>query len=264
MFNGSNNVKEIVVGENFNLFKEFGAINDKWYAGSDGAEYMYTDIPVGKADVYYNAKYKPTETFAVYSENDRSLNFYDSIVTPKPGDQFNGKTTTEVFTNITNKNYNSSSDVSWDHLRDSILSVNFINRIKPIDTSYWFKSFVNLNSIDLSNLSANNVVSMKSMFDGCTNLSELNLNLSLTESTGNVVDMSRMFALCSSLEKLNLETLYTRSVQNQSEMFVGCDRLSEISVSNLFDFKEGNCLPKPDPRYISGADGKWYSKSDGF
>ena len=60
---------------------------------------------------------------------------------------------------------------------------------------------------------------MKSMFDGCSSLKDLNLSKFNTSNTNN---MSYMFYNCSSLKELNLTNFYTNNITHMRFMFSGC------------------------------------------
>lgn len=73
-----------------------------------------------------------------------------------------------------------------------------------------------------------NVTSMVSMFNGCTALQEVNLEMIDTSS---VTDMNKMFSLCSSLTELDLSGFNTSSVRYMQDMFYGCSGLINLDLS---------------------------------
>ena len=85
-------------------------------------------------------------------------------------------------------------------------------------------------SINLSNLYAENITDMKSMFYGCTSLTSLDLNSNW--NTNNVTNMSWMFYNCSSLISLDLSGLDTSNVTNMGDMFSDCNSLTSLDMSN--------------------------------
>ena len=60
---------------------------------------------------------------------------------------------------------------------------------------------------------------MRSMFDGCSSLKELNLS---NFNTNNVTNMKCMFSGCSALEELNLTNFNTNNVTDMEGMFSKC------------------------------------------
>ena len=69
------------------------------------------------------------------------------------------------------------------------------------------------------------------MFDGCQNLTSLDLSNFNTE---NVKNMSGMFSRCYNLTSLNLSNFKTENVQNMSYMFYECNSLQTIYCNNTW------------------------------
>ena len=82
----------------------------------------------------------------------------------------------------------------------------------------------------LDNLNTAIVTNMKSMFEGCSSLTELNLS---SFNTSNVTSMNNMFNGCSSLTKLNLSSFNTTNVTNMRLMFKNCLSLASLDLSNF-------------------------------
>lgn len=225
--------------------------------------------------------------FAVLSDDDGSLNFYKRSSVPKAGEQFEGKTATEVYTGIETDKYNYSSDVPWYSKRSSITNIQSVDTIKPVSITYWFYNCTALTSLDLSNFDTSAVTSMGFMFDGCSSLTSLDLSnfntsavtymnsmfegctgltsLDLSNfNTSKVTDMRYMFHGCSSLTTLDLSSFDTSVVTKMSQMFYNCSKLQQVKLGNKFAWKSTDgFLPTPYSSYIPGADGKWYAVSDG-
>ena len=72
--------------------------------------------------------------------------------------------------------------------------------------------------------------SMKSMFDYCPSLRELDVS---DFNTANVTDMAGMFYQCSSLTSLDLSDFNTSKVTDMSNMFAYCDGLTNLNLSNF-------------------------------
>lgn len=99
------------------------------------------------------------------------------------------------------------------------------------DLSYLFyNNFLNLKSLDLSNLDTSNVTNMSYMFSGCSNLTTLDIS---SFNTSNVADMSRMFYNCSSLTTLNVSNFNTSKVTSMNNMFLSCSSLTSLDVSSF-------------------------------
>lgn len=92
-------------------------------------------------------------------------------------------------------------------------------------------------------LTTTSVTTMESMFEGCSNLTSVDLQSLLTS---NVINMSNMFKGCSSITTINLKNFNTTSVTNMSNMFYGC---SSLSTLNLYGFDFTNVTNSTDMFY---------------
>ena len=72
---------------------------------------------------------------------------------------------------------------------------------------------------------------MNSMFEGCTNLKSLNLNVF---KTPNLKLTDAMFKDCSSLTDLKMDNFNTYNVQSMNEMFSGVSSLRELSLPKFY------------------------------
>ena len=165
------------------------------------------------------------KAFAVYSADDNSLNFYKRETVPDIGSQFDGRTVTNIY-----KNVESSNRDSWSSICSATKRVRVIDEIHPVHMGWWFKDFSNLTAIDgLSKIDTSKVTEMRMLFDGCKNLSTLDLS---NFNTSNVTDMQRMFNGCSSLTTLDVSAFDTSKVTTMAYMFFGTG-ISEIDLSNF-------------------------------
>ena len=93
-----------------------------------------------------------------------------------------------------------------------------------------FDGCSNLTSLDLSSFDTSQVTTMSSMFSGCSNLTSLDLS---NFNTSQVTTMPYMFSECSRLTSLNLSNFDTSQVTNMYRMFSGCSSLTTtINISN--------------------------------
>ena len=74
------------------------------------------------------------------------------------------------------------------------------------------------------------IESCESMFDGLTNIKEIDLS---NLDTSKVINMSSMFNDCTNLEKIIFGNINTSSVQNMFQLFHNCIKLTSIDVSNF-------------------------------
>lgn len=197
--------------------------------------------------------------FAVYSADDQSFNLYKRDRKPDVGDQFNGKTVTEIIDidEKRGKYHKSPSNI------ESIIQVEVIdNGIKPeqscslfnclpyvttanvakLDTSiniYMGGAFrlYNLTNVDLSSWDVSNVESMSNMFAACYSLVTVG-DLS-NWNTSNVNDFSSMFSGCRVLSNnLDCSTWNTSNANNMENMFNDCREIT--SFGDLSNWKTSN------------------------
>lgn len=168
----------------------------KWY-DTDGNGYAPADIPSNKAMTYYASKDLLPKAFAVYSDDDQSLNFYKRSGVPAVGDTFEGKKVTAVYTGIEEKP--TTQYPQWKDKASKIKTAVVVdNGIKPVSTAHWFDAgYRNLATVAIAKLDTSSVTDMGLMFYGCEQLKSVG-DLSNWD-TSNVTSMDRMFYGCSRL-----------------------------------------------------------------
>lgn len=146
--------------------------------------------------------------------------------------------------------------------------------VAKIDTSecrQMFDAFFRarkLKSLDLSSWDVSKTWNFSCMFQECHSLESINMkDWSVHASRSG---MFGMFFDCPSLQSLDLSGFDFTSVVSANKMFGNCQSLSKVSLGSnwkwvIYDDGEGtnSYLPAPSSKYISGADGKWYSISTG-
>ena len=137
---------------------------------------------------------------------------------------------------------------SWKDVANEVIS-NIVNVI--VDGScanydgtalqYLFWQFPNLTTITgLTNLNTNSVESMRSMFEGCPELTSLDLS---SFNTSNVTDMNSMFSGCTKLETIYVSRGWTTdkvSGTNGNNMFKSCSNLRGSQGSTLSTYNGYN------------------------
>jgi len=114
---------------------------------------------------------------------------------------------------------------------------NIVNLIwnNSIDNcQYMFDGCSNITEIDLSNFDASKVINMYTMFHKCSQLTSLNLS---NFNTSKVTNMGYMFYGCSQLTSLNLSNFNTSNVENMNSMFSDCSKLISLNLSNFVTSK---------------------------
>ena len=117
--------------------------------------------------------------------------------------------------------------------KEGLYEIKIKCNIKIKDCSYMFNGCTNLTNIDLSSFDTKYVTNMSHMFNGCSNLT--NIDLSFFD-TKNVTNMSHMFNGCSKLKNIDLSSFDTKNVTNMNDMFNNCSKLTNIDLSS-FDTK---------------------------
>ena len=137
---------------------------------------------------------------------------------------------------------------SWKDVANEVIS-NIVNVI--VDGScanydgtalqYLFWQFPNLTTITgLTNLNTNSVESMRFMFEGCPELTSLDLS---SFNTSNVTDMNSMFSGCTKLETIYVSRGWTTdkvSGTNGNNMFKSCSNLRGSQGSTLSTYNGYN------------------------
>ena len=165
--------------------------------------------------------------FAMYSNTDKSLTFYNDVK-PVEGSTYDGKTVTAVYDDL--------SSYKWSDYKKSITSVTVKSEITaPESMRSWFEDCESLTSVDLSKLDTSNVTSMHLTFYGCKKLKTVK---GLT-NVSNVKDMFGAFCKCTSLKTIeNTASWDTSNVEDMGSMFQNCESLE--SINNIENWNTGN------------------------
>ena len=100
-----------------------------------------------------------------------------------------------------------------------------------------FYGYCNVSEINFNHcFHTDYATSMKSMFDYCPSLRELDVS---DFNTANVTDMAGMFYDCASLTDLDLSSFHTNKVTDMSDMFANCSGLMNLNLGN---FDTGNVV----------------------
>lgn len=195
--------------------------------------------------------------FCIYSETDNSLNFYKRESVPTVGDTFEDKVVTKIYTGFESTKYTDTSHPEWqkDGTIKKVVTVDFIDVIKPVSLDGWFRdghiiesfNLTNLDTssctnmgyvfrdcyaityLDVSNFNTAKVTNMKSMFYNLNNLEELDVS---NFNTGLVKYMNFMFYACLQCNIIGLENFDTKSCTNMQSMLYKCAGLNDINLSS--------------------------------
>lgn len=228
----------------------------KWYAASDGMGYIPADVPSGKADTYYAVA---PSTFAVFSADDGSLDFYHRAGKPVVGDIWQGKSVDGVYVGFetTSYNYDNSIPITdglantcsspWYSVKDSIKQVSVIDSgIKASSLRCWFANMLNVETVDISKLELAAPIDCTWTFINCRKMTSAFLPDWLTPSL-----ISDLFYACMKLtsDGLSMPNFDMSSCTRSFAAFLSCYSLTTIpgienwNVHNVEDFRDmfANC-----------------------
>ena len=107
---------------------------------------------------------------------------------------------------------------------------NNFNTSKVTNMRSMFEGCSSLTSLDLSSFNTSKVVNIDSMFYGCSSLTSLNLS---NFNTSNVTSMESTFCECSSLTSLNLSNFNTSNVTSMGSTFCECSSLISLDLGSF-------------------------------
>ena len=153
------------------------------------------------------------ESYAVLDETTGTLTFRHDAKKPAGAYPLNGPEELPGWfvegENFVNKN----------RIEKVVLDASFA-AARPTSCRCWFVGCTELKTIEgIEYLNTENVVTMKSMFAFCNNLTALDVS---NFNTKNMTDMNSMFYECNNLTTLNVSNFDTKNVTDMGWMFYGC------------------------------------------
>lgn len=250
-FSGCSKLRVITLGDGFAFGNEIhntdcylpspspdsiDGADGKWYAASDGKGYAPRDMPTGKADTYYAVA---PMSFAVYSSDDGSLNYYHRAGRPVKGDEWGGKKVDRVYSGFEDKRYRTisatSNDIAamttpWNDVSRHVLTVSVVDEgIKPISIAFWFQFFRNCTSLDINKLDLSNCDSTQHCFAYCYSATDVKVD---KLNVSNITETDSTFKYMYSLESIDLSGWDTSKVNSMHELFTNDYKLREIKFGD--------------------------------
>ena len=236
--------------------KNVAGADGKWYAASNGTGYAPADIPSGKADTYYSVA---PSTFAVFSSDDCSLDFYNRAGKPVVGDTWQGKSVDGVYVGFETASYDYNNSIPitdglgntcstpWYSVKDSVKQVGVVDSgIKASSLRCWFANMLNVETVDISKLEPAAPIDCTWTFINCRKMTSVSLPDGLTPSL-----MSDLFYACMNLtsDGLSMPNLNMSSCTRSFAAFLSCYSLTSVpgienwNVRNVRDFRDmfANC-----------------------
>lgn len=196
--------------------------------GLSGDNNTNVSIPKGsKGNRKYTANWGVGEPYAIVKDN--KMTFYYGV---KPESDATLDIPMERF------------DLAWEKWRansepvEEVVFDESFKKFQPTWCEGLFAGFSNLTTItNIKNFDASQVTTMSQMFEGCSALKGIDLNI----NTENVTDMYQMF-YNSGLESLDLH-INTSNVTNMEQMFQDCSQLTSIELNiNTEKVTNMNCM----------------------
>lgn len=250
-FSGCSRLRVITLGDSFAFGNEMhntycylpvpstdsiDGADGKWYAASDGKGYAPKDMPSGKADTYYAVA---PMSFAVYSSDDGSLNYYHRAGRPVKGDEWGGKKVDGVYSGFEDKRYRTTSMTSndldtmttpWNDVSQNVLTVSVVDKgIKPISIAFWFQFFRHCTSIDVNRLDLSNCDSTQHCFAYCYSATDVKVD---KLDVSNITEMDSTFKYMTLLKSIDLSGWDTSKTVCMRLMFSGCYNLRKIEFGD--------------------------------
>ena len=126
-----------------------------------------------------------------------------------------------------------STTIPWSSQKTSIKKVSFENKVTPTYIKSWFNGCTNLTEVNnIEYLDTSNVTNMEFMFQNCKKLIEIDIGCF---DASKVTNMYAMFKGCSNLENLNMTGFKTSPTNrvNVEEAFWDCNKVNEIDFSGI-------------------------------
>ena len=195
--------------------------------------HLVSSSPLKIADIAFSVKPVYQQTFAVYSDDDKSLDFYKRVSTslPAQGDTFNGKKATSVYTGFENGGYAydqvSSTNTPWFEHHEDITKIGVIDSgIKIYNLRAFFSQLHKLtDGNDVVKFDTSECTDMHDLFYECTSLKQIDIS---KLDTSDCLYFSCVFHDCRSLKKINLSSIDLSKNQSLTLTFGGCNSLENI------------------------------------
>lgn len=232
----------------------------KGWADENGNLYKNSFVmPIG--DITLTAVWeKEAEVFAVYYEEDGSLRFYNRNDKPESGTNYDGRTVTKVYSGFSEKLFTSVNTVPWRSYKSNIVTIEIVDEIKPLYTSWWFSGLEYCTSVDVRKLDTSAVTDMSFMFYFTGANVEYTEFLGLEDmDTSSVTNMTYMFYLSLCVpETLNLDLRNwdVSNVTNMSYMFTLIGGLADNQNINLSGWNTSKVTTMSNMFFRSSMDAK--------
>lgn len=196
--------------------------------------------PITVADISMTFKTIRKTAFAVYSDTDKSLDFYKRIRIPQVGETLNGKTVTNIYTGFETTKYKCIKtgeynveytdgaiiDTPWYNQRYDIESVEIIDGgIQPVYIDYWFMNFTHCKTLKLNRLDTSQCQTAIRVFNRCREATDIEVS---KWNIANTLTLSEAFLECNALETLDISSWICPWNTSLHSTWNNCNKLRKI------------------------------------
>lgn len=199
--------------------------------------------PIAVADISMTFKTIKKTAFAVYSDTDKSLDFYKRIRIPRVGETFEGKSVTNIYTGFETTKYrciktgeydaeytdSAIIDTPWYDRRYDIESVEVIDGgIKPVYLDYWFMNFTHCKTFKLNRLDTSQCQTAVRVFNRCREATDIEVS---KWDIANTLTLSEAFLECNALETLDISGWICPRNTSLHSTWNNCNKLRQIQFN---------------------------------
>ena len=199
--------------------------------------------PITVADISMTFKTIRKTAFAVYSEDDHSLDFYKRIRISQAGETLNGKTVTNIYTGFETTKYRCIKtgeygveytdgaiiDTPWYNRRYDIESVEVIDcGIQPEYLDYWFMNLTHCKTLKLNRLDTSQCQTAIRVFNRCREATDIEVS---RWDTANTRTLSEAFLECNALETLDISGWICPRNTSLHSTWNNCNKLRQIQFN---------------------------------
>lgn len=223
-----------------------------WNVNINANDIQHMNASLSVATLSFDFTTIEKTAFAIYSEEDGSLDFYKRLNVPQIDETWNGKKITKLYTGFETQQYTCIKygstgdndtptaygdkaiiDTPWYNERLLIKAVNIVDDgIAPKYIDYWFMNFKNCISLKLNKLDISNCAAMIRTFNRCRSATDIEVS---KWDTANINSMMEAFLECNCLETLDISSWNTTSNTVLHSIWNNCHKLSKIIFGSQWD-----------------------------
>lgn len=196
--------------------------------------------PITVADISMTFKTIRKTAFAVYSDTDKSLDFYKRIRISQVREALNGKTIINIYTGFETTKYRCIKtgeydveytdgaiiDTPWYDRRYDIESVEVIDGgIQPKYLDYWFMNLTHCKTLKLNRLDTSQCQTAVRIFNRCREATDIEVS---KWDIANTLTLSEAYLECNALETLDISGWICPKNTSLHSTWNNCNKLRQI------------------------------------